>query len=297
MDWQQLKSFYTIVKLGSMTRAADAMFRTQSALSQQIGKLEAELRCTLFKRIGKSFVHLTDEGEALYAFADEVFLREREFLDQVDTLSNLSSGSLYLAAPYAVLEFLLGDVLHDFSQKFPQISLHIFHETPQGCIERLLNGEVDFAFVHDSTIPARLERYPWKKGRYMFVVSKEHPLAEAAREGKPGLKEILQYPLNVPSRHSKFSARERLDKICYDMKLKYRIALETSNVLLNVSYAVRNIGISFALCYDPIIEQFSDRVFFIAMPDIFPDETISIVMKKRSLCTHTSLFLQFVLDG
>ena len=292
MDWQPLKSFYTIVKLGNMTRAADALFRTQSALSQQISKLETELHCTLFKRIGKSFVHLTEEGEALYRFAEETFLRERELFDQLDTLSNVSSGALYLAAPYAVLEFLLGDILRDFSQKYPQIALHIFHETPQMCIERLMSGGADFVFIHDSTIPKSLERYPWKKGRYMFVIPKEHPLA---KKDAPTLQEILQYPLNVPSRNSKFSARERLDKICYDMKWKYRIALETSNVLLNISYSIRTIGISFVLCYDPIITQFSDRVLFIGMPDIFPDETISIVMKRQSLCSYRSLFLQFVL--
>lgn len=293
MDWQQLKSFYTIVKLGSMTRAADAMFRTQSALSQQISKLEAELHCTLFKRIGKSFMHLTDEGEKLYQYAEEAFLRERELFDQLDTLSTVSSGSLYLAAPYAVLEFLLGDVLRDFSQEHPQIALHIFHETPQVCIEQLMNGSVDLAFIHDSTIPKSLERYPWKKGRYMFVIPKEHPLAQ---KKKPTLRDILQYPLNVPSQNSKFSARERLDKICYEMNYKYKIALETSNVLLNINYAIRNIGISFVLCYDPIIAQFSDRALFIGMPDIFPDEMISIIIKKQALFSSKNLLLQFLLN-
>ena len=53
MEWQQIIGFYHVTKLGSFTKAAEATFRTQSAISQQIKNLEEELGCQLLERIGK----------------------------------------------------------------------------------------------------------------------------------------------------------------------------------------------------------------------------------------------------
>jgi len=69
MEWQQIIGFYYVAKLSSFTKAADATFRTQSALSQQIENLEQELECQLFERIGKRKLRLTStyrKGTSFY---------------------------------------------------------------------------------------------------------------------------------------------------------------------------------------------------------------------------------------
>ncbi|MEG2173666.1 MAG: LysR family transcriptional regulator [Desulfovibrionaceae bacterium] len=295
MDWQQLKNFYLIVRLGSMTRAAEASFRTQSALSQQINKLEQDLHCTLFKRIGKTALLLTKEGEEVLQFAEDIFLRERYLYEQLDKLSSTAGGTVHIAAPYAVLEFLLVDLLGEYAQQFPEISLHILHQQPQTAIDQLAGGEIDFAFLHNSTIPHTFEKYPWKKGHYMFVVPHGHPVL---LKEKPHLADIIQYPLNLATRHVKLSARDKLDKTCQEMGLTYKVAVESPNVLLKFNYVMRGIGISFNLCYDAMIEQFSDRLAFIGLPDIFPDETISIALRKNSVLTsYKKHFLDFILKN
>ncbi|HAY21466.1 MAG TPA: LysR family transcriptional regulator, partial [Desulfobacterales bacterium] len=53
MEWQQLLGFYQVAKLGSFTRAGEATYRSQSALSQQVKALEEELACPLLERIGR----------------------------------------------------------------------------------------------------------------------------------------------------------------------------------------------------------------------------------------------------
>lgn len=295
MDWQQLKSFYTIVKLGNMTRAAEAMFRTQSALSQQINKLESDLDCVLFNRVGKSNFHLTDAGEALYQFAEQTFLRERDLLQRLEEINNVLSGAVHLAAPFAVLEFLLGDIICDFKRTYPKIALHIFDKSPQACIDMVTRGSVDLAFVHDSTIPTALKRHAWKTGHYTFAAPKGHPLTELR---EPGLQDFLRYPLNLPSPHAKFSAREKLDRRCYELGLKYRVSLETPNILLNIGYTLRDVGVSFILSYDKMIRDYSDRLVFFTLPDIFPDETISLIHRGGGNMTqHAEAFLDVVLSN
>ena len=53
MEWQQIVGFHQVARQGSFTKAAEATFRTQSALSQQVKALEEELGCHLLERIGK----------------------------------------------------------------------------------------------------------------------------------------------------------------------------------------------------------------------------------------------------
>ena len=70
MEWQQIIGFYHVAKLGSFTKAADATFRTQSALSQQVRNLERELDCRLLERIGKRKLRLTAAGERVFEFSE-----------------------------------------------------------------------------------------------------------------------------------------------------------------------------------------------------------------------------------
>ena len=61
MEWQQILGFYHAARLKSFTGAAEATFRTQSALSQQIKSLEREFECSLFERAGRGTIELTAE--------------------------------------------------------------------------------------------------------------------------------------------------------------------------------------------------------------------------------------------
>jgi Bacterial regulatory helix-turn-helix protein, lysR family len=73
MEWQQIMGFYHVAKLKSFTRAAEATFRTQSALAQQIKALEEEFDCQLFERIGKRKVILTSVGERFFTDSLNLF--------------------------------------------------------------------------------------------------------------------------------------------------------------------------------------------------------------------------------
>ena len=75
MEWQQMLGFYHVARLGSFTKAGEATFRTQSALSQQIKALEEELGCRLLERIGKRKLRLTSPGERFFRFAQENLAR------------------------------------------------------------------------------------------------------------------------------------------------------------------------------------------------------------------------------
>jgi DNA-binding transcriptional LysR family regulator len=291
MDWQQLKCFHATVKLGSVTRASSAMFRTQSALSQQISRLESRLQCKLFQRIGKH-MKLTTEGEILFKFAEEMLLRERTVLEQLDVLSEKSAGTIHIGAPHALHCFLLMDVLHDYHKEFPRIILKIYERHPQNCIDMVLQGELNFCFTHQSTIPITLNSVPWRKARYMFLVPYAHPLLA---KKSIGIEDIIQYPINLPSKNFKFTARDKFEAVCNKYSLEYHVSVDAGNVFVNIEYAARGMGIAFMLCYDKMIAKYSGQVHFISLPQVFPDETISIAFRKDGLAPkYKKDFLEFV---
>ena len=106
MEWQQIIGFYHVAKLGSFTKAAEATFRTQSALSQQIGRLEDELECRLLERVGRRRLRLTFAGERLFEFSETVLRRYDALIEEIDALKTAQKGRLRIAAPFTTLYHL-----------------------------------------------------------------------------------------------------------------------------------------------------------------------------------------------
>ncbi len=90
MDWSQIIGFYYVAKHGSFTKAADTIFKTQSALTHQIKSLETELDCLLFERIGKRKIRLTEAGERLFSFAEEMIQKYNYLIDDLNELKGLT---------------------------------------------------------------------------------------------------------------------------------------------------------------------------------------------------------------
>ncbi len=294
MEWQYLKGFYTIAKLGSVTRAADALFRTQSALSQQVAKLEQSLECTLFQRVGKNSLQLTTEGKEVFAFAEKMFLHERSLTEKLKALSQNYEGYIYLSAPYAVHQYILSQVLCTFLQQYPNILLHIFDYTPHRCIESVQRGQADFCIVHESSVPSSMHITPWLRGQYMVVVPKGHPLEKLERIE---LEDIVQYPLNLPRPNVKASARDKLDRACELAGLSFHTIVESPNAAINITYATKGVGIAVQLCYPHTIAHFKDRASFLPLTHIFPDENLVIAMRKEGEANaQKDEFLRFLFE-
>lgn len=277
MEWHQIVNFNAIVELDTMTRAAEATFRTQSALSQQIAKLESELGCKLFHRIGKSSFRLTNEGEAFLQFAKNVLRQEKKLKTRLLELSETNAGRIVLAAPHAVMSFLLPAPLQEYKRLYPNVECNLIQKTPQECVEFVLNGNADVCITHQSAAPKTMQSIPWYMGRFMLIAPKGHPVEKL---DKIMPEDLLPYPLNLPEKNAKFSARDRFDLLFAERGLTYTLALETPNSLLSLQYAMMNFGISFMLCYRPMIEEYSDRLNFIPMEHLFPNEGIVIAMRK-----------------
>src|SRR5271157_2357405 len=243
MEWQQVLGFYHVAKLKSFTRAAEATYRTQSALSQQIKSLEEELDCQLLERIGKRKINLTPLGERFFRFSETLLQEHERLIGDIEEHKGLNKGRLKVAAPFTTLYHLLPDVIREYNRKFPWVELSLFDRSQKEVIELVKGGDVDLGLVLENVIPTELNKRRWKKVEPVLLTSLGHPLA---REKKVSLEGIARYPLILPPKNSDFTHRSRLEELFRERNLSYFVTMESSNVELSALYVEMGLGISFA---------------------------------------------------
>lgn len=121
IDTISLQCFIAAAEGGSFTKAAEKVNRTQSAVSQQIAKLENILGKILFKR-GK-ILELTSDGELFLNYARQIFSLHHEALDRFKEPD--LKGEVRFGIPDTFANVFLYEVLSDFISLHPNVSLHV----------------------------------------------------------------------------------------------------------------------------------------------------------------------------
>ncbi len=293
MDWNQITGFYHVAKHGSFTRAAETVFKTQSALTHQVKSLETELGCLLFERIGKRRIRLTTSGERLLLFAEELLKKHNNLIDDLNELKGIKKGQLKIAAPFTTLYHLLPVPLEKYTNNFPWVELTVLDRTQKNVIELLKEGEVDFGFILESMAPKEFYREHWKKVEAVLLVSKDHPLTRE-KQFNPG--QITDYPLILPPRGAEFSYRQKLDRLFSEHNLKCRVIMESSNVELSSLYCEMGLGITFATIVKDLPALQQRNLAVIPLNRYFDPDYICIVMRQDIvLPSHKKAFVDLIL--
>ncbi len=139
-----LRTFVAIVETGSFAAAAENVFRTPSAISMQIKKLEEILGRPLFVRDSRS-VTLTADGEMLLDYARRLLAINREAVAKF--IAPEVAGEVRLGAPDDVSEQFLPEMLRRFSQSHPGVVVNVIVENTSELIARLDKRSIDLALV------------------------------------------------------------------------------------------------------------------------------------------------------
>jgi len=143
IDTFTLQCFLAAAETGSFTKAAERVERTQSAISQQIAKLEQMLGKPLLVR-GKTF-SLTPEGEIFLGYARQIFALHREVLDRFKQPE--LEGEVRFGLPENFASVFLSEVLADFSRLHPRILLTIECDLTLNLFDRFKQKEFDVVLV------------------------------------------------------------------------------------------------------------------------------------------------------
>lgn len=143
IDTITLQCFLAVAETSSFTKAAERVGRTQSAISQQVAKLEHLLGKSLFQR-GKTFV-LTQEGEIFLGYARQIFALHHEAMDRFKEPE--LQGEVRFGLPENFASVFLADVLADFLRIHPRILLKIECDLTLNLFDRFKQKEFDLVLV------------------------------------------------------------------------------------------------------------------------------------------------------
>jgi DNA-binding transcriptional LysR family regulator len=143
IDTVTLRCFLAVADTGSFTQAADRVGRTQSAVSQQMAKLEHLLGIPLVSR-GKQLA-LTVEGEIFLGYARKIFALHAEVLDRFKEPE--LCGEVHFGLPESFASVFLSDILVDFVHIHPRIMLNVECDLTMNLFERFKREEFDLVLL------------------------------------------------------------------------------------------------------------------------------------------------------
>lgn len=187
MDLRQLEYIVAIAENGNISKAAQALYISQSGLNQQLIKLENELGIQLFYRT-THHLELTQAGKIYVENAKDILSIRKKTYTQIEDLIESNSGeiNLGLTTEHGINMFV--EVFPEFNKHYPGVTLNLLERIVRQQHEALLSGHLDLGFVMMKDFDKiNLEYVHLYNERLVLGVPRTHPLAEkyGAAPGEP----------------------------------------------------------------------------------------------------------------
>lgn len=195
MDLRHFRYASLVAKERSFTRAAQRLNVAQSAVSDQIAKLEGELGFALFERSGRG-IELTDLGQTFIAEADRILAEVQSLTRRVERLKSLRKETVRIGLGSGTAAVFVERLLPRVTHLFPELHVDILTATTKSVFDDLLSGRVDLGIaiqVPEERVPTGLRTEPLLELTLAVVTAAGHELP--ADRGAVELAAIASEPL------------------------------------------------------------------------------------------------------
>jgi len=272
-----LRAFCQTARLGSVSRAAEALYLSQPAVTLQLQALEREMGVRLLERSGRRLA-LTREGQELYELARPLV----EGLDALDgtfreRIRGLDAGELNVAAGSSTILYLLPKIVEAFRAAHPEVRLTLHNVTGAGGLDLLRSDAVDLAVGSMLDVPADLRYEAAYRFEPMLIVPPDHPLAH---KSPLKLEDLSPYGLILPPK--RLTTYRMVDLVFQQNRVPYTVALEVGGWEVIKQYVAMGLGISIvtAIC---LTEADRTRLVARSLAAYFPSRTYGVVVRKGKL--------------
>lgn len=251
INYELYKVFYHVAKSLSFSEAAEALFISQSAVSQSIKTLEKRLNQVLFIRSTKR-VALTKEGELLLKHIEPAINLISRGENQL--CADPKSGvQLRIGASDTICRYYLVPFLNNFHKQYPNIHIKVTNGTSLQCAKLLERNEVD-VIVTNSPNPAinnTMQIIPVKEFRDIFIANQEaFPLTNRPIT----LQELQEYPILMLDKRSTTSIFLHNLFLEHSLDLVPAIELSSNDLLIDLA----KIGLGIAFIPDYCVKELED---------------------------------------
>jgi DNA-binding transcriptional LysR family regulator len=176
---RRLQVFHAVAKHLSFTKAAEALFMTQPAVTFQIRQLEEQFSTRLFDR-AHGRIALTPAGQMALDYAERILGLSAELDTRLKEMSGQAAGPLLIGASTTIAEFLLPQVLGEFKVRNPAVVPRLFVANSEAVQGRVAERTLDLGFIEgDSHLPS-LVSDACCEDELRVVCAPSHPLAKLA---------------------------------------------------------------------------------------------------------------------
>ena len=209
IETRHLRLIAAVSDAGSVTRAAERLHLTQSAVSHQLRELEDRLGVPVFLRVGRRMM-LSPAGRRLLETAARVLDELARAEEEMRRMAVEGSGVLRLCAQCNTGYHWLPSLLKRFHREHPKVDVQVLAEYTARPVEALYEGALDLALLTDPQPDPRLEIRPLFEDEYVVLVGPLHRLA-TRRWIDPAELAVEHLILYSPTRERGFTARRILE--------------------------------------------------------------------------------------
>jgi LysR family transcriptional regulator, transcription activator of glutamate synthase operon len=237
MELRQLRAFVQVANAGTFTRAADELHLAQSAVSQAVGRLEAELGFELLRRTSRG-VELTEAGTAVFERARDVVAGADAIRTDLAALRGLLEGTVALGTMLPPGPIDLPGLLASFHAAHPGIAVRVREGSAPEILALLRRGELDVAFtgVRLQLLDDGLAGEQMLSEELLLIAPPDHDL------GAPGLEDLTDVPFVGYRRGS--ALRDTIDAALSAAGAAPQIVFESDELVSVRELVARSLGVS-----------------------------------------------------
>jgi DNA-binding transcriptional LysR family regulator len=174
---RRLQVFHAVAKHLSFTKAAEALFMTQPAVTFQIRQLEEHFNTRLFDR-AHGRISLTPAGQLALDYAERILGLSSELDTRLKEMSGQVAGPLLIGASTTIAEFLLPQVLGEFKARYPAVVPRLFVANSEAVQGRIVERSLDLGFIEGESHLPSLITDVCCDDELQVVCAPSHPLAK-----------------------------------------------------------------------------------------------------------------------
>jgi DNA-binding transcriptional LysR family regulator len=176
---RRLQVFHAVARHLSFTKAAEALFMTQPAVTFQIKQLEEHFNARLFDR-GHGQISLTEAGRVVFDYAERILGLSGELEARLKDMTGQVAGLLLIGSSMTIAEYLLPQVLGEFSSRFPGVAPRLLVANSEQVQNQVAEHSLDVGFIESGSQLASLVAEVVCEDELLVVCAPSHPLARHA---------------------------------------------------------------------------------------------------------------------
>jgi DNA-binding transcriptional LysR family regulator len=281
MTLEMLKLYCDIVRLHSFSQGAAASQISQSAASQAVQQLEAELDVLLIDRSKRPFM-VTPEGRTFYEGCLTLVQGFDKLRAQIASTRTQITGSVRVAAIYSVGIHILSDHMQRFMSLHPQAKVRLEYLHPHRVVEAVLTDEADLGILSYPPANRSLTLIPWRSEAMVFVCHPSHRLGRR--------KVITPNDLdgeNFVAFDADLQIRKAIDRYLRQHEVRIKVVMEFDNIETIKQAIAIGAGVSI-LPRPTILKEVGNRTLA-AAPLSIPELTrpLGIIHRRGKVLTPT----------